>query len=128
MVSMHLIFLFELALVNFDQIRIGMANLNQLARIAGIEALENAELLNENRRRFRVYDDAWEETEKGFVKLYRLSKTSASDLINLLTPHMIHPSRLSALSIERKVSTEFGIFVYSIPLIIMYDLSGIDST
>lgn len=77
--------------------------LNNQIRIAGIEALENAELLN-NSRRFRMHDDGFDESEENFIKLYRLTKNVASDLIDTLSPHIRFPSRTSALDIERKVS------------------------
>lgn len=76
--------------------------MNNLIRIAGIEALENAELLN-NTRRFRVHDNGFDESEENFIKLYRLTKNVASDLIDTLSAHVKFPSRTSALDIERKV-------------------------
>ena len=72
-----------------------------------MNALEDAEILaNLPGRRFYPYIDPFEElSDRKFVKLYRLTKPVAEELINILEPHMRAPTRISALSIPRKVST-----------------------
>ncbi|KAJ8913917.1 hypothetical protein NQ315_005715 [Exocentrus adspersus] len=44
-------------------------------------------------------------SESQFMRRYRLSKQLTRDLINILTPHVVPPSRTSAMTIERKVLT-----------------------
>ncbi|KAJ8926658.1 hypothetical protein NQ314_020960 [Rhamnusium bicolor] len=86
-----------------------MAALNEIAQLAAIEALENAENLPQ-RRRLLPREPFDELQEHQFVKLYRLTKEAASNLIDTLQPHMQAPSRLSDLSIERKVLTALRFF------------------
>lgn len=43
-----------------------------------------------------------------FIKLFRLSKPVARELIEIVTPHLRQQSRRSALSVETKVSDEIS--------------------
>lgn len=81
-----------------------MANLEEIAFLGAIGALEEAEI-NANHGR-RVYDhrDAFHDlSDNQFIKIYRLSKPLVSELIDLLEPHVVHPTRLSAMNVETKV-------------------------
>ena len=81
-----------------------MANLEDMALLGAIGALENAEIDGNNRRIVFQHRDAFQElSDSQFIKIYRLSKPLATELFGLLEPFMIHPTRLSALNIERKV-------------------------
>lgn len=48
--------------------------------------------------------DPFDLSDQKFVKLFRLTKHVATQLIELVSPHLRNPSRRSALSIEVKVS------------------------
>lgn len=83
--------------------------LDEIIYLGGLAALEEAEVRAENVRKFHIHDDPFDESDNKFVKLYRLTKDMTSHLIDMVTPQMEHPSRLSALTIERKVSLVYNI-------------------
>lgn len=80
---------------------------DDLVNLAAIAAVEEAEedALALPRVRFHLSEDPFNGlSDEGFVKVYRLSKDMVTDLIQLLEPHLIPPTRISALNAERKVS------------------------
>lgn len=78
-----------------------LINLNDVNNLIQAEMLTNRSV-----RRFNQFINPLEYySDEQFVKLYRLAKPVALDLIRILEPHLIAPSRRSALSMPRKVST-----------------------
>lgn len=84
-----------------------MAGLNFLIGRNFLNAIEEAEILaNIEDRVYHPFSNPFNKlSDRQFVKLYRLTKPVATELIELLEPHLIPPFRASALSIPRKVST-----------------------
>lgn len=82
-----------------------MAGLDDLIHLNFINAIQEAEELADTPPRiFNPFNDPFEEySERQFVKLYRLTKPVALEVINILEPHLPASTRISALSIERKV-------------------------
>lgn len=86
-----------------------MAGLDDLVHLNFINAIQEAEELADRPPRiFYRFNNPFEEySDRQFVKLYRLTKPVATDLINILEPHLAAPTRISALSIDRKVSIQY---------------------
>ncbi|CAG9837985.1 unnamed protein product [Diabrotica balteata] len=84
-----------------------MAGLNFLIERNVLNALEDAEMLaNVENGLYQAFLNPLEAlSDKQFVKLYRLTKSLTEELIELLEPHLVPPSRASALSIPRKDTT-----------------------
>uniref|UniRef100_A0A6P7HCI3 Uncharacterized protein LOC114349114 n=1 Tax=Diabrotica virgifera virgifera TaxID=50390 RepID=A0A6P7HCI3_DIAVI len=85
-----------------------LAGLNNLLIQRNIvDALAEAGILAE--RRGRVYhpfiNPLEDYSDSQYKKLYRLTKPLTTELIEILEPHLTAPSRISALSISRKVLT-----------------------
>lgn len=80
-------------------------NFNDQINLNGLGALEDAEVLfNRRGRRFRPWVDPFEDMgDEEFRKTYRFTKDLTENLVDTLTPHMVVPTRTSALSVERKV-------------------------
>lgn len=87
-----------------------MAGIDYLIERHVIDALEEAEMLaNQGGRVHHPFLDPLEEySDNQFKKLYRLTKPVTLQLIELLEPHLTAPSRVSGLSITRKVSTNIN--------------------
>lgn len=69
-----------------------------------INDIEDAEdQAQEPIRRFYQQEPSFELSETKFIKLFRLSKELARNLIQMVTPFMEAPTRASALSIQTKV-------------------------
>lgn len=83
-----------------------MVDLNYILHLNAINILEEAEILaNQPARRFHPFIDPFDHySDQQFVKLYRLTKPLAYNLIEMLEPHLLPPSRKSAVSIPRKVN------------------------
>lgn len=80
-------------------------NMNDQINLAAIAALEDAEFQAQGRRRVYHYNDPLEElTENQFVNIYRLTPDIMRDLIQQLEPFIMEPTRLSSLSVSRKVN------------------------
>lgn len=86
-----------------------MVDLNDLVHLNALNVLQEAEILANNppRRLNRFLDPFEYYSDREFVRLYRLSKPVASDLIDILEPHLRAPSRASALSIPQKVCINY---------------------
>ncbi|KAF0752220.1 putative nuclease HARBI1, partial [Aphis craccivora] len=71
-----------------------------------IRNLEELELERNENRRFYTAENAFDGlNDRQFIKKFRLPKENVRDLIHELSPFMIHPTRRSSISIERKVLT-----------------------
>lgn len=72
-----------------------------------INALENAENALENaeqrRKIFHIRDDPFELDNEQFITLFRLSKAAARYVIDLVEPHLIPQTRISAIDSTTKV-------------------------
>lgn len=70
--------------------------------------VEEAEQLDHQRpRRWRQhYEYAFDLSEEQFLKNYRLSKNLTRQVIELVTPLIQGPSRISAVNVETKVRVE----------------------
>ena len=79
-----------------------MSGLDEFQMLLGHLACE--ELEGEERFRFcRQRQDLFEIPEKNFIKLFRVNKEMANDIIHCLEPHMKDCTRASALTAEEKV-------------------------
>ncbi|KAG5894388.1 hypothetical protein JTB14_031852 [Gonioctena quinquepunctata] len=88
-----------------------MAGFDELAIMEIMGAVEEAEIhANHDRRVYKPQDPLNELSNQNFGKLYRLTKNTTDYLINLLEPHLQAPTRVSAMSIERKVLTALIFF------------------
>jgi len=80
-----------------------------------INALENAEIAEQRRRIFNIRDDSFELDSELFIKLFRLNKTGLSYIIDLVEPHLIPHTRISAINSTTKVIIlKFITYVYDI--------------
>ncbi|XP_050056258.1 uncharacterized protein LOC126549901 [Aphis gossypii] len=71
-----------------------------------IRNLEELELDGNENRRFYTAENALDDlNDRQFIKKFRLPKQNVRDRIHELSPFMIHPTRCSAISIERQVLT-----------------------
>lgn len=80
-----------------------MAGIDELGILFANDAVEQAEALNVNRLR-RQETDPFELSDKKFVKLFRINKRMADELIDSLNPFMTERRRISALCPTEKVS------------------------
>lgn len=89
-----------------------MAALNRINNLGllngiGLDILQEAEILaDQPARRFgyAVTENPFTDlSDYKFIKSYRLSKEMAQNLIDIVEPFMVQPSRISALSTEKKV-------------------------
>jgi len=78
-----------------------------------INALENAEIAEQRRRIFNIRDDPFELDSELFIKLFRLNKAGVSYIIDLVEPHLIPQTRISAINSTTKVIIlKFITYVY----------------
>lgn len=80
-----------------------MADLDELGIVLSNSAMEQAEQFEMNRFN-REPQNCFELSDKKFIKLFRLNKSIATELIDILEPYMEESSRTSSLSVEEKVS------------------------
>ncbi|KAJ8938175.1 hypothetical protein NQ314_011583 [Rhamnusium bicolor] len=80
-----------------------MAGINDLVHYNAINVIREAVVLAHRRYRRYPFNDAFEDSDEQFVKLYRLPKPLVQELIDNLDPYLIFPTRVSALNITRKV-------------------------
>lgn len=67
-----------------------------------IHLLENVDI--PRRLRFHIRDNPFEElTDQEFIRLFRLNKRAARNLLNIVEPHLIPPTRISAMDAITKV-------------------------
>lgn len=87
-------------------------NFNDQINLNGVDVLEEAEILfNRPDRRYRHWLNPFEDMgDTEFKKTYRLTKDVAENLIETLTPHMVAPTRISSMNIERKVLVALRLF------------------
>ena len=78
-----------------------MLRFDDTANLNALVAVEEAELMDVERQMLPA--NYFEISDRKFVKLFRLKKYMVDDLIVKLTPHMIQPTRTSALTVELKV-------------------------
>lgn len=83
-----------------------MASLSELEEMFTISALEQAELLCEENREIHILTNAFDMSDKKFIRIFRLSKDMVEELIHRLSPHMTEASRISALSIRTKARSD----------------------
>ncbi|CAG9763560.1 unnamed protein product [Ceutorhynchus assimilis] len=82
----------------------GCKKTEDIAYVNAVENVEEAELLaNRGPPRHYVPHNPFEESDDQFVQIYRLTKNSVNELIDIIRPFMVEPNRVSALNIERKV-------------------------
>lgn len=55
------------------------------------------------RRRFHIRDDPFELSDNEFIRLFRLNKAAATNLINIVEPHLYPQKRISAMNSVTKV-------------------------
>lgn len=55
------------------------------------------------RPRFHVRDDPFELEDEDFIRVFRLNKAAARNLIEIVEPHLIRPTRISAIDSVTKV-------------------------
>ncbi|XP_044755625.1 putative nuclease HARBI1 isoform X2 [Coccinella septempunctata] len=80
-----------------------MASSNLIALLHSIEVLEEAEFQSERPPRiFHKRDDPFLLSDKQFIRLFRLSKDLARNLISIVSEHIVQPSRSSALDSQLK--------------------------
>lgn len=74
-----------------------------------IHLLENVDI--PRRLRFHIRDNPFEElTDQEFIRLFRLNKRAARNLLNIVEPHLIPPTRISAMDAITKVMTALRFF------------------
>lgn len=83
-----------------------MANFDELMYLNAIAALEEAEMANAIPPRiFHQRDDPFAAmSDNKFIRTYRLTKQMASNLIDIVEPHLPQPLRSSALDASVKVN------------------------
>ena len=75
-----------------------------LLHVPILNALENAEIAGQRRRRiFNVRDDPFDLDSEHFIKLFRLNKAAVRYIIDLVEPHLIPQTRISAIDSTTKV-------------------------
>jgi hypothetical protein len=75
-----------------------MAGVQEAVDLIAAFVLEEAELLADRRnRQFRTREDPFSLPDHHFVKLFRLDKDTAMDLIGIVDQYLERPSRVSAL-------------------------------
>lgn len=81
-----------------------MAGYDELVRLAAIADIEIAEqnLVIDNHR-FRTRENAFQLSDREFVRIFRLSKMLTNNLIEIVEPYIRPQSRVSALDITTKV-------------------------
>lgn len=82
-----------------------MAGFEEIINLMALENMEQAERNNNMPPRiFHVRDNPFEtSSESRFIKTYRLTTEMTNNLIDLLEPFLISPSRSSALDVQTKV-------------------------
>nr|CAI5821484.1 unnamed protein product [Callosobruchus analis] len=81
-----------------------MANFDELAMLAAIETVEEAEIASEqSRHRIHYRMDAFELNDTQFRKMYRLPKAVVRELIDMLSGLLSPASRNSALDAQTKI-------------------------
>lgn len=82
-------------------------NMNNIINGIGLEIIQEAEILaDQPARRFgyAITENPFTDlSDYKFIKSYRLSKEMTQNLIDIVDPYMVQPSRISALSTEKKV-------------------------
>jgi hypothetical protein len=81
-----------------------MANYDDIVLLAAITNLEQQEVAAEFRRSFHNSIDPFKVTDGEFLRNFRVTKELARTIIEMVTPHLSHPTRNSAISEETKVS------------------------
>ena len=64
------------------------------------------------RSRFGKREDAFDLEDRDFRKIFRLTKNQAEELIDDLSPYLIHPTRSSDIDIDTKVDNFETLFNY----------------
>ena len=78
--------------------------LNNYNNLVALQMLNDAGFQNErNDRVFHERDDAFELSDRKFIKLFRLNKNTADNLINTAEQYIPGPTRASALDVSTKV-------------------------
>lgn len=70
-----------------------------------LDSLEEEVCVEDGNLRFNVRKNPWEETDRKFVNLFRLSKPVARELITILEPRLPQTRRESEIPIDTRVSS-----------------------
>ena len=69
-----------------------MASVCEIGLLNILEAIEEAEDLNSFQRQFNSRKNPFEIPEKDFIKIFRLNKRMAEDIVDKIDPYMHHSS------------------------------------
>lgn len=71
--------------------------------VLNIPVINVIEIEEQRRPRFHVRDDPFDLSDEDFIKIFRLNKHTASNLIDIIEPHLIAETRISAIDSVTKV-------------------------
>ncbi|XP_067208477.1 uncharacterized protein [Linepithema humile] len=84
---------------------------NNLINLEAIRLLEEVEIRAVKRRLFHIRDDPFDLFNKEFIKLYRVNKRIAENVINIVDQYFDEPTRSSALDIVTQVKKIIKLYI-----------------
>lgn len=88
-----------------------MANYDEIAFLAAIEVLEEAEVQAEQpQRQFYHNRDAFAMSDINFLKMFRFPKHVVEEIVDMVAPYVTDATRTSAISVKQKVLLALRLF------------------